>query len=117
MALETLAGIKTIDGFDVIELSVRAMRPVSPEDYVVINHMANSVTFKLQNEPIQQTGVNGCQVDTIIEAALLIVRGLNKKLPCRENSLVITKLEEALHWLKHRRVDREKYEVEGTNQP
>ena len=27
---------------------------------------------------------------------------LNKRQACRENSLVITKLEEALHWLKHR---------------
>ncbi len=36
---------------------------------------------------------------------------------CRENALVITKLEEARHWLDHRTQVREAQGVEGTDQP
>jgi hypothetical protein len=35
---------------------------------------------------------------------------------CRENALAITKLEEALHWLRARFVDRELRGVLGTNE-
>lgn len=40
---------------------------------------------------------------------------LNSKVPCRENSIVITKLEEAYMWLQHRTEDRQARGVEGTN--
>lgn len=33
---------------------------------------------------------------------------------CRENALAITKLEEAMHWLKHRTYERSLRGVEGT---
>lgn len=42
---------------------------------------------------------------------------LNGKFPCRENSLVITKLEESLMWLNKRTEDRLRRKVEGTNKP
>lgn len=35
------------------------------------------------------------------------------KFSCRENALVITKLEEAMHWLQHRSRDRRERGVEG----
>jgi hypothetical protein len=45
------------------------------------------------------------------------IRGLNEKMPCRQNSLAITKLEEALLWLNNRTAERRIREVEGTMQP
>lgn len=36
------------------------------------------------------------------------------KFSCRENSLAITKLEEALHWLNHRTLERRRRGVEGS---
>ncbi len=39
---------------------------------------------------------------------------LQSKSPCRENALVITKLQEALMWLEYRTADREVRGVEGT---
>jgi hypothetical protein len=39
------------------------------------------------------------------------------KFRCRENSIVITKLEEALMWLEKRTRDREALKVEGTHEP
>lgn len=40
---------------------------------------------------------------------------LQSKMPCRENALVITKLEEALMWLNKRTQDRIARNVEGTH--
>ena len=77
----------------------------------------NSIAFTIQNGPVflADVGVNGCQVDTIIEAARLILVGLNKNPHnCRENSMAITKLDEALMWLKKRKEDRVARGVEGT---
>lgn len=38
---------------------------------------------------------------------------LQAKFPCRENAIVITKLEESLMWLEKRTADRKKRNVEG----
>lgn len=59
---------------------------------------------------------NGIDVDDLIELALLRVKHYNSIVPCRENSIIITKLEESLHWIDHRKKDREKRGVSGTNQ-
>lgn len=40
---------------------------------------------------------------------------LQGKFPCRENAIVITKLEECLMWLNKRTADRKARSVEGTN--
>ncbi len=80
------------------------------------NMICNMISFKLQEGPIKEVGENGCQVDELIGAALIILRSFNKTFPCRENSIAITKLEEALHRLADRTRDREKRGVEGTNQ-
>jgi len=40
---------------------------------------------------------------------------LQAKHPCRENAIVITKLEESLMWLNKRTQDRKARGVEGTN--
>lgn len=134
MALETLKGIKKLGGFDVVVMDdLRALHPekfnesgamdykwfekdVRPHNFVYVRHDVNSLSFTIQNGPIKEKGVNGCQVDTIIEAAKEILFGLNKQFPCRENSVAITKLEEALHWLDARKRDRQTRFVEGTSQ-
>lgn len=116
MALETLRNLDEIDGFAVVHLDVNQGQPLSERDLVVIDHKSNEITFRIQNGPIGERGINGCQVDTMIAAALEIIRGLNKNFPCRENSLAITKLEESLMWLRARKHDRVSRGVEGTNQ-
>ncbi len=112
MALETLTEVKTIGGFEV----TGGVSNFGKDRPVFIHHENNQLAFQIQNGPIKEHGINGCQVDTIIETASLILRGLNKNLPCRETSMAVTKLEEALHWLEHRRKDRELRNVEGTYQ-
>ena len=120
MALETLKGIEEIGGFEIGRPSMdhdTDKRHEVLSKFIIINEHSNCINFRIQNGPIKEVGVNGCQVDTLIEAAKLIVEGLNKQFPCRENSSVITKLEEALLWSMKRKLDREKRQVEGLDKP
>jgi hypothetical protein len=134
MALETLRGIKEVGGFKVIIMDdLRKKHPdkfeesgqmnwkwferdIRPYNFVYVRQDVNSISFTIQNGPIKENGVNGCQVDTIIETAKLIIEGLNKKFPCNENILAITKLDEAIMWLAKRKKDRENRGVEGKNE-
>jgi len=131
MALETLKGVTEIGGFKVIDMNAirdekpEMLRPdgsmiyhlfdteIRPYNFIYVRHDVNSISFNLQNGPVKEVGVNGCQVDTMIEAAKVIIEGLNAKFPCRENAMVITKLDEALMWSLKRKSDREKRGVEG----
>lgn len=133
MALETLNGIVEIGGFPVVIMDdLREKFPdkfnesgsmdykwfeadIRPKNFIYVRHDVNSLSFTIQNGPIKESGVNGCQVDTIIEAAKIIIEGLNQKFPCRENAMIITKLDEALMWSNKRKLDREKRSVEGLN--
>jgi len=76
----------------------------------------NTITFTIQDGPVKEAGINGCQIDDMIEVARDIITGFNAKFPCRENALIITKLDEALLWSLKRKLDREKRNVEGINQ-
>ena len=124
MALETLKDVKEIGGFIVMQ-----DRPKNADGFVdwdlfdeqrkrqpiYIDHDLNMISFRIQNGPIKENGINGCQVDTIIEAAKVILEGLNAKFPCRANSKAISRLDEALMWLEKRTKDRTKRGVEGTS--
>lgn len=76
----------------------------------------SSVKFTIQSGPIKEVGVNGCQIDDVIQWVKQTIEGFNQQFPCRENSMVITKLDEALLWSAKRKTDREKRSVEGTSQ-
>lgn len=80
-----------------------------------IKEEGSKVTFQIQDGPIKEVGVNGCQVDDVISWVRDRIEGFNKLFPCRENALVITKLDEALLWLLKRKMDREERGVEGLN--
>lgn len=74
-----------------------------------------SVNFVGQTGPIKEVGVNGCQVDSIVEFVRETLEVFNAKFPCEENSLAIIKLKEAEMWLRERTRDRAQRSVEGTN--
>lgn len=134
MALKTLKDVRELGGFTVVVMDeLRERFPekfnpsgqmdwhwfekdIRPHHFIYVRHDKNSLSFTLQDGPIKENGVNGCQVDTIIAAARKILEGLNNEHPCRENALALTKLDEALLWLEARRKDREKRGVEGQDQ-
>jgi len=81
-----------------------------------VHGQTSSVAFTIQSGPIKEFGVNGCQIDDVVKWAKEKIEGFNKEFPCCENSIVITKLDEALLWLGKRKADREARNVEGKSQ-
>lgn len=85
------------------------------KDASEITEVFSDVQF--QNGSIKESGVNGCQQEDLIAICIHRLQCFQSSdFKCRENALAITKLEEALHWLKHRTEDRIKRGVEGTNE-
>ena len=78
----------------------------------------NRVLAKIhfQEGPIKECGVNGVANEDLIVMVLRRLEGFqNSEFKCRENACAITKLEEALLWLRKRTMGRENRGVEGTN--
>jgi len=121
MALETLAGLNEIGGFKIIRKKPEGM---SWDDYdklrdefpINITDRMNCISFRIQDGPIKENGVNGCQLVTLIETAKIMLEKLNEKFPCRDNKSTITALHMALYWQERRTADREKRGVEGKNE-
>lgn len=86
---------------------------------------ATGLSINWQNGPLGRDAArkepNGAFVEGVIEAArqriAFFQTASGGKFACRENSLAITKLEEALHWLNARTQAREARKVEGTHAP
>lgn len=134
MALETLKGSEQIGGFKVVVMDdLREQFPdkfnesgamdwqwfekdIRPNHFIYVRHDKNSLSFTIQNGPVKEVGVNGCQVDTVIAAAKEMIAGLNRKFPCQENSEAEFHLNAALQCLEARRVNRESRGVEGRSQ-
>ena len=75
----------------------------------------NKVAFTIQDGPINEVGVNGIQITEVLMFVKYIYEKLNKEFPCRENSLTITHIDEALNWQDRRTKDRTSRRVEGYN--
>lgn len=69
-----------------------------------------------QEGPIKEQGVNGINNEDAIVMVIRRLQGFqDSPFSCRENAMAITKLEEALMWLRKRTIGREKREVVGTS--
>lgn len=69
-----------------------------------------------QEGAIQEHGVNGVMNEDLIAMIICRLEHFNQtEFRCKENSRAITKLEEALLWLRKRTMGREKRGVEGTH--
>ncbi len=90
------------------------------------NHVYNVLTssvpeavlgmVKFQNGPIKESGVNGVMNEDLIAIVIDRMQGFQSgEYKCRENAVALTKLEEALMWLRKRTQDREDRGVEGTS--
>ena len=66
--------------------------------------------------PILEKGVNGVANEDLLVMVLTRLEGFqNSDFRCRENAIAITKIEEALLWLRKRTMGREQRGVEGTH--
>jgi hypothetical protein len=59
---------------------------------------------------------DGTTNEEVLEMLIDRMQYLQAKFPCRENAIVITKLEESLLWLNKRTTDRKARGVEGKNE-
>lgn len=79
-----------------------------------VKGVAPIVKFIIQSDPIGEVGINGVQALDMLEYTKCLFQSLNDAIPCRENALTITKIEEAIHWQEARTKDRLKRAVEGS---
>jgi len=79
------------------------------------NIIACEVNF--QDGPVKEAGVNGIHNEDLIAIVIDRMRGFQSgDYACRDNALALTKLEEALMWLRNRTNEREARGVEGTHE-
>jgi hypothetical protein len=71
---------------------------------------------RFQKGPIKECDINGCCNEDLIVMVIDRLQSFQaSEYSCRENAIAITKLEEALMWLRKRTQDRERRGVEGTH--
>lgn len=80
--------------------------------------MGDFINLKFQEGAVPVNGVNGCTIEDVIDVLIDRLKGFQDGiLRCRENSLTLTKLEEAQMWLERRTVNRIEQGVEGSMDP
>jgi hypothetical protein len=94
------------------------MELTQPEEVNVyeLDNLANiadkqTITFYKKN--IDGTEIDGTTLEEMLRVSITRLKDLNNRFGCRENSIAITKLEEALMWLNKRTQDRIERGVEG----
>lgn len=88
--------------------------PVVPPQDGEDQRVLGRVNF--QKGPIKEFGVNGVMNEDLIAIVIDRMRGFQGgSYACRDNALALTKLEEALMWLRNRTNEREARGVEGTH--
>lgn len=88
---------------------------IRPNYPIQIRHDKNSIAFTLQNGPTRVVGHNGCDILHVILFAMTYIEHLNETHPCEQNKKCIGFLSGAIGALNQRTEDREKRQVEGTN--
>jgi hypothetical protein len=74
----------------------------------------HQVELVFQNGGLREAGPNGITDQALLAVVLDRLRSFNDgPFRCRENSLIITKLEEAMMWMEKRSNDRSRRGVEG----
>jgi len=72
------------------------------------------IKIQIQNGPIKENGINGCQVDDVIIWCKEKLHNFNKVIASPYNDEAICHLNKALKALQARTADREDRGVEGT---
>ena len=87
------------------------MRTYQLNDFDSEAQPPQSISFYEKNEDGTEQG--GTTLEEVLTVAIARLQDLNSRFGCRENSVAITKMQEALMWLEERTKDRIKRGVEG----
>jgi hypothetical protein len=108
---------------EVFHEDVEDMKYNAPHNFVVepvvmtVGEECFSQRIHFQEGPIKECGVNGvCNEDLIAMVITRLEHFQKSEFSCRDNAMAITKLEEAMLWLRKRTAARENRGVEGTHQ-
>lgn len=75
------------------------------------------MTVSFQNGPIAEAGVNGVTQEVLLAIVIDRLRCFQKgPFSTKANACALTHVEEALHWLQQRTIERMRRGVEGTHQ-
>ncbi len=96
------------------ELYTTLQRGVPADDYSEKIDDKEVLHVKFQTGGTATTERNGVFIEDLLIVAYAKLRSYNETLPSRENSLALTKIEEALQWLNTRKVERTVRNVYGT---
>lgn len=80
------------------------------------NAGAEHSTILFQNGPIAEVGVNGVTHEALLAIVADRLRSFQKgPYSCKANACALTHIEEAMHWLQQRTIERMRRGVEGTS--
>lgn len=88
----------------------------------VLDHYTKNINgkkvldIKFQTGGTATTEKNGVFIEDLIAVTYAKLKEYNDSMPSRENSIALTKLEEAAMWLQRRKQDRERRGVYGTEE-
>ena len=94
-----------------IETFIKVINPLP-----IAIHKGITVQFTLQNGPVKEEGVNGCQVLDMMYFTRNMIIALNGDFPCEENKATIEYLNQAIIKQVERTANRVARGVEGTSQ-
>jgi len=133
MSLQTLTGIKEIDGFQVLNESLHlrknpndrtphginpnVLRMLKEKTFIHVKDSTNEISLTIQHGPVKQFGINGIRIETIIHLAIAVLKMLDRKYPSPHNKAAIVCFESGIKCLKNRHEDREDRGVQGHNKP
>ena len=74
------------------------------------------IALLFQNGPIPEAGVNGVTHEVLLAIVADRLRGFQSgPYACKANACALTHIEEAMHWLQQRTIERMRRGVEGTH--
>lgn len=85
-------------------------------EYVVSTLEDTLATINFQNGPINEAGINGVTHEVLLAIVMDRLRSFQAgPYACKANACALTHIEEALHWLQQRTLERMRRGVEGTH--
>jgi len=112
MSLKALMGVKYINGNKVKHTS--RYSKANSKEFIKVDQNFSTLTFKLQSEPIREIGVDGCNVEDVIEIARILVANLPGK-GHKTTVMATVRLGEAIGFLEQYRAERVDEGKEGTD--
>lgn len=74
------------------------------------------IEIDFQNGPIAEAGINGVTQEALLSIVADRLRGFQSgPYACKANACALTHIEEAMHWLQQRTIERMRRGVEGTH--